>query len=60
MQVITAHVPAGRAVLVRDGAALAHPRSRHVQQATLDHYEEVPSHLTAKIVEAHRSKEQER
>ena len=30
MQVITAHVPAGRAVLVRDRAALAGPRPRHV------------------------------
>ena len=44
---------AGRAVHLRDGAALADPRPRDVHRE-LDHYEEVPSHVAEKVIDAHK------
>ena len=57
MQVVRAHVPAGRAVQLRDRAALAVRRARARSAQTLDHYEEVPPHVAQKVIEAHKKEE---
>jgi elongation factor G len=53
LQVVTAHVPQAElftyAIELR---SLTHGRGSYV--ATLDHYEDVPSHLAEKIIEGHR------
>jgi elongation factor G len=53
MQVITAHVPlAELASYATELRSLAQGRGSFT--ATLDHYEDVPSHLAEKIIDAHR------
>jgi elongation factor G len=53
MQVITAHVP--QAELFSYATELRSlAQGRGTFSAVLDHYEDVPSHLAEKVIEAHR------
>ena len=53
MQVITAHVPQAELFdYATELRSLAHGRGSF--SATLDHYEDVPSHIAEKVIEAHR------
>jgi elongation factor G len=53
MQVITAHVPQAELFdYATELRSLAHGRGSFT--ATLDHYEDVPSHIAEKVIEAHK------
>ena len=54
IQVITAHVPQAELFTLRHGAALAHRAAAAPSRPTLDHYEDVPTHIAEKVIEAHR------
>ena len=53
MQVISAHVPQAELFSTRRSCAHS-PADAARSRATLDHYEDVPSHLAERIIQAHR------
>ena len=53
MQIISAHVPQAELFsYATELRSLAHGRGSFT--ATLDHYEDVPSHIAEKVIESHR------
>ena len=53
MQIITAHVPEAELfTYATELRSLTHGRGTF--SATLDHYEDVPSHIAEKVIAAHR------
>ena len=54
MQVVSAHVPAVRAVQLRDRAAVADPRPRHVHRGARLTTRKCPNHIAEKVIDAHK------